>query len=241
MRKIILTLAALLILVTSAYPCFDTYLFLQKGSMVYPHKATVLEFAGEYSFNRMNTPGEDMFFANGSMYYGLAKNFSVQLSLGSGEKERKDFELDTYGIRGVYNVYTFSNSLYTLDFIGAYYRGSDESEVEFSVPNIFNLSDITYVLHPSFNYSIHSKEFTPGVHTGLFYGFNESGIIGVGAEYASVHSSSYAGNRITQSEVSASLFFGAYIGKNFYIQNELAKGLANSRDFGFAVTTKIVL
>lgn len=241
MRKIILSIVVFLILTPPAYPCFDTYLFLQKASMVYPHKSTLLELSGEYSFNRVSSPGEDMFFANGSFYYGMTKNFSVQLSLGSGEKERKDFELDTYGVRGVYNVYSSSSRLYTLDFIGAYYRGAEESEVEFSVPNIFHISELTYVLHPSFNYTINSKEFTPGVHTGLFYGFNESGIIGVGAEYASVHSSSYAGKRITQSEVSASLFFGAYIGKNFYIQNELAKGLANSRDFGFAVTTKITL
>ncbi len=241
MRKIILTISALLFLSYSAYPCFDTYLFLQKGSMVYSHKSVVFELAGEYSFNRVNAPQEDMFFSNGSVYYGMTRNFSFQLSIGSGEKDRKDFKLDTYGLRGVYNVYSSINNDYTLDFIGAYYGGGEDREIEFSVPNIFHSSELTYVLHPSFNYALSANEFTPGIHTGLFYNINESGIIGIGAEYASVHSSSYAGSRIIQSEVSASLFLGAHIGNKFYIQNEFAKGLANSRDFGFAITTKIAL
>lgn len=241
MRKIILSISALLFISYTAYPCFDTYLFLQKGSMVYSHKSVVFELTGEYSFNRVSTPQEDMFFSNGSIYYGMASDFSIQLSIGSGEKERKDFKFDTYGLRGVYNAYSSINNDYTLDFIGAYYGGGEDREIEFSTPSIFHFSELTYVLHPSFNYTLNANEFTPGIHTGLFYNINESGIIGVGAEYASVHSSSYAGSRIIQSEVSASLFLGAHIGKKFYIQNEFAKGLANSRDFGFAITTKIAL
>lgn len=242
MRKFFLSLAALLILSYTAYPCFDTYLFLRKGSMVYPYKSVVFELAGEYSFNRVNSPQEDMFFSNGSIYYGMAPNFSIQLSIGSGEKQRDDFKFDTYGIRGVYNVYSSLNNDYTLDLIMEHRGGGDgEKEIEFSVPNIFRFSKLTYVLHPSVNYALKANEFTPGGHTGLFYDFNESGIIGIGAEYASVHSSSYSGHRITKSEVSASLFLGAHIGSNFYIQNEFAKGLANSRDFGFAITTKLAL
>jgi hypothetical protein len=38
-----------------------------------------------------------------------------------------------------------------------------------------------------------------------------------------------------------SIFLGAKIGDRFYLQNEIAKGLANSRDIGFAITAKVIL
>jgi hypothetical protein len=199
----------------SAFPCFDTYFFLQKGSMVYPYRSVVLDLNGEYSFNSINSPQEDMFFSNGNIYYGIANELSIQFSMGSGEKERNSFKLDTYGIRAVYNMYSSGNNNYTLDVIGEHNGGVENGEREFelSFPNIFHFEELTYVIHPKISYAVKAEEYTPGAHAGLFYDFNESGVIGV--EYASVHSSSYAGNRITQNELSASLFFGARIGNNF--------------------------
>ena len=243
MKKLFLNLSLLAIFAVNAYPCFDTYLFLRKGSMVYPHKLSVLELNGEYSINNVKNPQNDAFFSNGNFYYGLTQNFSIQLGVGSGEKPRGEFKVDTYIMRGVYNLFSSSTNDYTLDVIIEHVGQFDESqnEIGLSLPNIFHFSDLTYVLHPTTSYTLQEKNLTVGGHLGVFYDFNQTGIVGVGAEYASVQSSSYAGRRITQSEVSTSLFFGAYIGKNIYFQNEIAKGLANSRDFGFALTTKVIL
>lgn len=243
MKKFILTTVILSMFATTAYPCFDTYLFLRKGSMVYPYRSLVLDVNNEYSFNNIGTPENDMFFLNGNIYYGAARNFSIQLSLGSGEKPRNDFRIDTYGLRGVYHLYSSEVQDYTLDIIAEQVGTFDgtENEMTFSLPNIFHSDQLTYVIHPTATYTFEDKDMTIGGHTGVFYDFNQTGIIGVGAEYASVQSSSSAGQRITQSEFAASLFLGAYIGKSVYLQNEIAKGLANSRDFGFALTTKVIL
>jgi hypothetical protein len=243
MKKIVITVVLLSLFASTAYPCFDTYLFLRRGSMVYPYKSIVFDLNNEYSFNKLGSPQNDMFFLNGNIYYGVVRNFSVQFSLGSGEKPRNDFKIDSYGIRGVYNLYTSGTQDYTLDVIGEHAGRFDgvENEATFSLPNIFRFDQFTYVLHPTASYVFEDKNMTMGGHTGLFYDFNQTGVVGVGAEYASVQSSSSAGQRITQSEFSASLFLGAYLGSNIYLQNEIAKGLANSRDFGFALTTKVIL
>lgn len=242
MKRAIILFALILFLTSVAYPCFDTYLFLKRGSMVYPFKSLVLELNGEYSINSLRDLQEDSFLSMGSIYYGLWKNFSVQLTIGSDEKARNEFKIDYYGIRGVYNIYSTSMNRYTLDIIFEHRGKLNEknNEVEVSFPNIFNLSNLTYVIHPTISYGLESKDFTVGGHAGIFYVF-ESSVVGAGFEYASVHSSSYAGQRLTKSEYSASIFFGAKIGSRIYLQNEIAKGLANSRDIGFALTTKIIL
>ncbi len=242
MKKIFIIVTFLSLFANTAYPCFDTYLFLRKGSMVYPYKSLVLDLNAEYSFNSLNKPQNDMFFSNGNLYYGAVNNFSLQFSLGSSEKSRNDFKVDSYGLRGVYNLYSSNIQVYTLDVI-AEYRGrfnGAENEMTFSLPNIFRTDEITYVLHPTASFMFGKNDMTIGGHTGLFYNLNETGLIGMGAEYASVQSSSSAGQRLTQSEFSASLFLGAHLGSSFYLQNEIAKGLANSRDFGFALTTKVI-
>ena len=79
-----------------------------------------------------------------------------------------------------------------------------------------------------------------GAHFGLFRSFDNRTIFGIGAEYKSGQGGPYFSDRLTEGEVATSLFFGTMIGKNFYIQNEFAKGLANSRDFGFATTFKFL-
>jgi len=242
MKNVGIIVILLALLTTTAYPCFDTYLFLRKGSMVYPYRSSVFELNGEYSVNSLNNPQNDMFFSNGSFYYGAARDFSFQVTLGSGEKPRGDFKIDTYALRGVYNLYYSGREGYTLDVI-AEQSGkltAAENEVGISFPNIFHNAEFTYVVHPTASYAIKGKELALGGHLGLFYDFNETGIVGFGTEYKSVQSSSYAGNRITESEASASLFLGAHIGSALYLQNEIAKGLANSRDFGFALTTKFI-
>jgi len=243
MKKLILTLGAILFLTSTVYPCFDTYLFLKRASMVYPFKSLVLELNGEYSINSLRSPQDDSFLSTGSIYYGLWRNFSFQFSIGSDEKARNEFKIDYYAIRGVYNLYSSFMNRYTLDIILEHRGklGEKNNEFEISLPNIFYVSNFVYVIHPNLSYGFESKDFTLGAHAGAFYTFNEAGLIGLGFEYASVHSSSYAGQRLTKSEYSASLFFGAKIGDKIYLQNEIAKGLANSRDIGFAITTKIIL
>ncbi|MFN3134458.1 MAG: hypothetical protein ACK44H_02690 [Candidatus Kryptonium sp.] len=242
MKRAIILFALILFLTSVAYPCFDTYLFLKRGSMVYPFKSLVFELNGEYSINSLRDLQEDLFLSMGSIYYGLWKNFSIQFTIGSDEKARNEFKIDYYGIRGVYNIYSTPMNRYTLDIIFEHRGKLNEknNEVGVSFPNIFNLSNLTYVIHPTVSYGLESKDFTIGGHAGIFYVF-ESSLVGAGFEYASVHSSSYAGQRLTKSEYSASIFFGAKIGSRIYLQNEIAKGLANSRDIGFALMTKIIL
>jgi len=243
MKKLFSIFVVLFLLYSSSYACFDTYLFFRKASMVYPHKSLVVELNGEYSFTRFNNPSEDMFFSMGSLYYGLAKNFSVQFSIGSGEKPRGEFNLDAYSVRGVYNIYTSSQYDYNFNLI-LEHRGmmnQRANEFEISTPFIYYNNDITYVIHPTMSYGLNSEDLQIGGHLGLFYSFNQNSLVGIGAEYASVQSSSYGGQRLTQSEASASLFFGTYLGNRIYLQNEFAKGLSNSRDFGLAITTKFIL
>lgn len=242
MKKLFLFAAMVTIISYNAYACFDTYLFLHKSSMVYPHKSLVFELNGEYSINKFNNPNEDSFFSNGSIYYGLADRFSTQFSIGSDDKSRGEYKIDVFGIRGVFNAYSSQFKEHTADLILEYRGGFQDAlgDVEFSVPNIFRTSDITYVIHPTVNYTFQEKNYQFGGHTGLFYNFYDKSVIGVGAEYLSPQSGSYAGNRITKSEVAASFFFGAHIGDMIFIQNELAKGLSNSRDFGIAITLKLI-
>lgn len=243
MKKLFSILIVFFLFYSSSYACFDTYLFLKKASMVYPHKSLVMELNGEYSFTKFNNPSEDMFFTMGSLYYGLAKNFSVQFTLGSGEKPRGEFNIDAYAVRGVYNIYTSHRNDYNFNLI-LEHRGmlnQRANEVEISIPFIYHNYDMTYVIHPTMSYGLNYEDLTVGGHLGLFYAFNQNSLIGIGAEYASVQSSSYGGQRLTESEASASLFFGTYLGNRIYLQNEFAKGLSNSRDFGFAITTKFIL
>lgn len=243
MKKIFLTLVIFTIFYSYSFACFDTYLFLRKSSMVYPHKSLVMELNGEYSFNNFKNPTEDMFFTMGSLYYGLAKNFSMQFTVGSGEKPRGEFGIDAYAIRGVYNIYTSQRNDYNFNLI-LEHRGimnQRANELEVSTPFIYHGYNFTYVIHPTLSYGLNSEDLSVGAHLGLFHLFNENSLVGIGAEYASVHSSSYAGQRLTQSEYSTSLFFGTYLGNRIYLQNEFAKGLSNSRDFGIAITTKFLI
>lgn len=242
MKKVILIITITLLVVYNSYACFDTYLFLKKSSMVYPYKSFALELNGEYSVNKIKNPGEDSFLSNGNIYYGIAKRLSLQFSIGSDEKPRGEYKIDIFGLRGVYNVFASESNNHTADLIIEYRGGFSDllGDVEFSVPNIFRNSEWTYVAHPTINYNLNEKNFQIGAHTGLFYNFNDNGIIGIGAEYLSPQSGSYSGTRITKSEFATSLFFGANIGNTIFIQNEIAKGLANSRDFGFAVTVKFI-
>lgn len=243
MKKILMSAILLISLSDSVYPCFDTYLFLRRGSMVYPRNMLIVDLNNEYSFNRIGSPQNDVFMLNGNLYYGVTDEFSVQFSLGSGEKPRDDFGIDSYGIRGVYNLFSSMAGGYTLDFIAEGNGSLDGTEngMTVSIPNIFRSGELTYVLHPATRFEFGRNNISAGGHTGIFYDFNGAGIIGAGAEYMSVHGSSSAVNRMTRSELSASLFLGAKIGGSLYIQNEIAKGVSNSRDFGFALTTKVIL
>lgn len=243
MKKIIFSLFIFFNLYINSFACFDTYLFLRKASMVYPYKSLVVEANGEYSFTKLNAPSEDMFFTMGSIYYGLIRNFSIQVSLGSSEKPRGEFDLDAYSIRGVYNVFTSKENNYNLNLI-IEHRGivnQRSNEIEFSTPLIMYDDNFAYVVHPTISYGFNTQDLTIGAHSGLFYLFNPNSLVGIGVEYASVQSSSYAGQRLTQSEFASSIFFGTYLGNRIYLQNELAKGIANSRDFGIAITTKFIL
>lgn len=242
MKRLIYTSILIIAFNSLTFACFDTYLFLRKATMVYPYKSLVLEANGEYSFTKFNDPSQDMFFTMGSLYYGLMKNFSIQFSVGSGEKPRGELKFDSYSIRGVYNVYSSPANQYNLNLIMEH-RGmftENANEIEVSSPFIIHNYEMTYVIHPVMIYGFNSKDFAIGGHLGLFHTY-ENSLIGIGAEYLSTQSSSYAGQRLTQSEFSTSLFFGTYLGNRIYLQNELAKGLSNSRDFGLAITTKFIL
>jgi hypothetical protein len=121
MKKGFSVLIIALLFTDVSVACFDTYLFVRRGSMVYPQRTAVLEVLGEYSVNSIKNPGEDAFFSTASLYYGVSDRFSAQISIGSSERERGDFRLDSYGLRGVYNAYSSAGTTYTLDVISEYH------------------------------------------------------------------------------------------------------------------------
>ncbi|MGC8964797.1 MAG: hypothetical protein ACP5KI_05495 [Brevinematia bacterium] len=248
MKRIFLIFMLISIAVGSALACFDTYLFLNKYSMVYPKGKIVLDTLAEYSVNNVSLPSEDTFLMNFNLYYGFLNNFSLQVGVSSSEKTRNEFGIDEFGFRAVLNlinqpIASFVDN-YTFDLILEHHEGIFGKNVsfEFSAPNIFYKGNWVMVVHPVFslaNLETSLVEYSLGGHLGIFYLFGTA-LVGVGAEYQSAQNGAAFGNRIIEGESGVSLFFGAKIGENVYIQNEFAKGLANSRDFGFALTVKLI-
>jgi len=226
-----------------ATACFDTYLFLRRGSMVYPRAGFVVDMAGEYSFNKINAPGTDMFFSAVGVTYGVWDRFSLQGTFGTSERERTALTVDAFGIRGVYNILSASDYAHSVDLIMEYssaYGGLDRS-IELSLPNIVRMTETVIVLHPTMAVGFSSEEVDLGGHAGFFRTFDDRSIIGVGLEYSGALLRGQSTGAITRSEASASLFLGAQIGSLIYLQNEFAKGLQNTRDYGVAMTAKVIL
>ncbi|MGB4268550.1 MAG: hypothetical protein WBK20_05145 [Spirochaetota bacterium] len=230
-------------LVQPGYACFDTFLFLHHKSMVYPTGFFAADVLGEYSFNDTDAPDQDSYFTNYSMYYGLAERISVQFGLTQAETTRTEnkYSTESWSVRGVFNTIRSNSSNYFMDLVAEHHTGVDidENMAHFSIPNLLYLSNFIVVIHPVYEltYSKNDREHTFGGHGGIFYNINNIGIIGIGGEFASAQSSSALGKRFTEGESAASLFIGFNLG-NVYFQNEFAKGLNNSRDFGFAATLK---
>ena len=250
LRKSILTtlVSALLVILFTAngYPCFDTFLFIHKKSMVYPVGYTAADVLAEYSVNDTRNAGGDSYFTNYNVYYGLAERFSVQFGMSTVETTREESQngVDSWSVRGVFNALNIANGTYYLDLILEHHTGveADGNTTVFSVPNIFNISNFILVIHPVYeiNRAEGANEYVWGGHGGIFYNVNNRGIIGIGAEYASPQSSSALNRQLTDGEFAASLFVGFNFG-NLYFQNEFAKGLQNSRDYGVAATVKLFL
>ena len=230
-------------LISPGYACFDTFLFLHHKSMVYPTGYFAADVLGEYSFNNTNSPDQDTYFTNYSMYYGLAERVSVQFGLAQVETTRTDskYSIESWSVRGVFNTVRADSGNYYMDLVAEHHTGVDidENMAHFSIPNLFYVSNFIVVIHPVYEltYSKAEREHTFGGHGGVFYNINNIGIIGIGGEFASAQSSSALGKRFTEGEAAASLFIGFNLG-NIYFQNEFAKGLNNSRDYGFAATLK---
>ncbi len=233
----------MVILVMSAHPCFDTYLFLNKMSLAYPKGMLVAEGLGEYSVNNFSKPENDAMFMGGNLYYGITERFSIQVGVETNEAVRNKMGFGAFGIRGVYNLIRTNGNAYTLDATLQHMSDMGSTlSYEASFPNVFNHGSNTFVMHPVMNLEKHGGySFTLGGHCGVFHSFGQTAIIGLGTEYMSAQAASRFGNRLVEGEAAASLFLGAQIGEWLYWQNEFAKGLANSRDFGFATTFKILI
>ncbi|MFN4245194.1 MAG: hypothetical protein ACK4F9_03475 [Brevinematia bacterium] len=249
MKKIFTILAATLFVSTS-YACFDTYLFLNKKSMVYPTGMFAFDTLIEYSGNKIVSPEEDTLFMNVNLFYGVSKEFSVQIGISTSEATRYDvLNIESFGIRAVYNVISHENknllpNTFTFDIILEHHQGIFGKNIsfDFSFPGIAYIDRFAIVVHPVFSLADIEKtvvEYSLGGHLGIFYLLDNT-LLGIGAEYNSAQNGSTFGSRIIEGESGISLFFGAKLGNNIYIQNEFAKGIANSRDFGFAFTMKII-
>ena len=235
-------LAGLLIFPQTASACFDTYIFLKKSSLVYPEGQMVMEISGEYVVPKVRDATADFLSGGMNMYYGFSKRFSMQAGVSSSEKERTSFSIDGYGVRGVYGIVQGYKNVYNLDAILDYTSPFDgsESSFELSTPNIFHVNNYTFVIHPVIGFG-RNVNFSIRGHGGAFYHFSNSGIIGIGAEYASGQSGSQFGQRLVKGEAGTSLFFGSQIGA-VYLQNEFIKGWGfRGNDFGFAATMKFIL
>ena len=236
-----LTALVLLLVFSEAKACFDVFLFQNKGSMVYPKNTLVTEAFGEYSYNSITVPDDDSFLANGRVYYGISDKLSVQIGFGSADKPRGEFAFDEITASGTFNFVNHNNGKYTLDGILACSTNlaNNSTALEISAPSIFRKKNSVFVAHPVLELLQENKfNAVVGAHAGVFRIFNNGTVFGIGAEYQSGQSGPFFSKRIVDGETAASLFFGAMLGKNLFLQNELAKGLANSRDFGFAITLK---
>lgn len=242
-KTVVCFASVLLAYVNPGYACFDTFLLLQRKSMVYPTGYYAADVLAEYSFNDTSKPENDSYFTNYNMYYGLADGVSLQMGLSQAESTRTDegYTLQSWSVRGVFNAVKAHHGNYFADIVAEHHTGIDidESVAHVSVPNLFYVSRFAFVIHPSYelNYSKGQKEHSFGGHGGLFYTFNNVAIIGLGGEFASAQSSSALGKRFTNGDAAASLFIGIHLG-NVYFQNEFSKGLHNTRDYGFAATLK---
>lgn len=248
MKKLFLALLGVVVFVGGVYPCFDTYLFLNKSSMVYPKYKFVADTLLEYSANRIVAPEEDTFFINLNVFYGILDNFSIQVGISSKEITRSEvFEIEGFGIRGVWNVFSdrVVGDIFTIDLILEHHQGffGKDIALEFSTPFVVYLGSFVGVVHPVFSLAGLEKEiieYSIGGHCGIFYLIGNNALVGIGAEYSSAQNGSTFGSRLIEGEAGVSLFFGAKLGENVYLQNEFAKGLANARDFGMAVTLKFI-
>jgi hypothetical protein len=247
MKKIglssMLAVFASLSLAGPALACFDTYCFLQKQGLAYPRGLLAVETSGEYVAQDLDVAGADAFSAGVNVYYGLAERFSVQGALASAEKVRDEFRLDQWGLRGVYSMVRADGDGYDLDAVlelsAATTDGS--STYEFSTPNIWYEKNVTVVVHPVAAYTS-GGEFDLRGHGGMFYSVGELGIVGLGSEYESAQSSDHVKRRLVRGAGATSLFLGANLGPNLFLQNEIIKGReAGGSDMGFALTIKFLM
>jgi hypothetical protein len=233
---------AAMVLPQMASACFDTYLFLNKSSMVYPKGQFVIEGSGEYIIPKMRNAESDFLSGGTNVYYGFSKRFSLQVGVSSSEKIRSAFAFDQYGIRGVFGIIQNYNNFYNLDVILEHASPFDMSETAFelSAPSIFHTEKYTFVVHPVTAFG-RNVNFSVRGHCGAFYRLNTIGIVGLGAEYASAQTGTKFGRRLVKGETGTSLFLGSHFGAA-YLQNEFIKGWGEGgNDFGFAATVKFTL
>jgi len=241
---ILIAVTLLLVLAPTSQACFDTYLFMQNGGMVYPYKMLCFDGSAEYVIGNYRNEEPDMFTGNMNIYYGLAKGFSVQAVFASSEKERTTFKIDDVGLRGVYSLVSGYRGLYNLDMILEHHQaeGSRGGVYEFSLPSIWHSNSLTYVVHPVAAFG-HGMNLGVRGHGGIFHSTRNHATIGLGAEYESNQSSSNLGKRLVKGEGGTSLFFGTMLGQNVFLQNEIIKGWgpgSDKGDVGFAFTLKFL-
>ncbi len=223
--------------------CFDTYLFQQKQGMVYPTKLLALDTNGEYIINDVRRQKADLFSFDLNAYYGVAPWVSLQVQLASGEKERELTQFDEWGLRSVFSLVRTAQNRYNLDLILEHHvlLTDQNHSFEVSAPSIWHLGNMTYVVHPVMAF-VEGMPMGLRGHGGVFYSTKSGILVGLGAEYESAQSSSFFGQRLVKGEAGTSLFFGAALGENLYLQNELIKGWgAAGKDIGFALTMKVLL
>lgn len=246
MKRLALPLLVVLGLTSTAVParaCFDTYCFLQKQGLAYAKGLVAVETSGEYVAEDLHVAGEDAFSGAFNVYYGLGERFSMQGALASTEKGREDFRLDQWGMRGVYELVRPDGDGYHLDAILEMSSSTTDgsSTWEASAPNLWYIGNMTVVVHPVMAMTS-GGEFDARGHGGLFYSVGGVGIVGIGSEYESAQSSDHFGRRLVRGAGASSLFLGANLGPNLFLQNELIKGWgAGGSDVGFALTVKFLM
>ena len=242
---ILIAVMTLTALPQSGFACFDTYLFGQRGGMVYPFKMLAFDGNCEYTINEMRVGEPDIFTGNLNVYYGLVEGISLQASLASSEKERSHFGFDEFGMRVVYSILSQNRGVYNLDMILECHSATDNSPslFEMSMPSVWHIDKLTFVAHPVAAFERDVKFGLRG-HGGAFYNMPTGALVGLGVEYESAQSSSNIGKRLVKGEAGTSLFFGSMLGPNLFLQNELIKGWGSGSskgDVGFAVTLKVLL
>ncbi|GEM_PF-4102825 len=227
-NKFLLAAVFVIVIAASSLACFDAYLFLEKRPLTYAAQQFSIDSIGEYAMTEMQDPTQDAFLFKSTAYYGFSDTFTGKFGIVSDEKPRGEFKFDVMEL-GLMKAFKLNQILSLTPILDAASDFNFKSlSAESSLSMLWYLGSVTVNIHPGLAYEDSQSEgsaFSGGGHAGVFYSFANKALAGIGTEYFNT-------------EWASSIFLGAHLGDRFYMQTEILKGLANSKDAMLAFTIK---